>query len=105
MRRACTGVAALWDTVPHLHVGGVAARGGLLGEAQIVRCIPTLHALRCTALLLLCIHANVPPCKYNKPYTANTGTWRPVQVYTVFDWDHWRAIGAYAGAHALLNPA
>jgi hypothetical protein len=37
------------------------------------------------------------PCWYCKW----GGLLRPTQVYSVFDWGHWRAIGAYAGVIAL----
>ena len=48
MPKGCAGVAAVWYAVLDFYVGSLAARGGLLGEVLVMRCIPSL-LLRCAA--------------------------------------------------------
>jgi hypothetical protein len=48
MPNGCAGVAAVWYAVLDIHVGGVAARGGLLGKVLVMRCIPM--CMCCAAL-------------------------------------------------------
>jgi hypothetical protein len=64
-----------------------------------MRCIPSLHVPHSSSLPSTLAMSRP---QMNALWHCNRdGSLHPAQVYTVFDWDHWRAIGAYAGMLAL----